>query len=62
MTSKQFRELIAKAGLNQLQAAEVLEISPRTMRRYVAGKGPVPKMAVWTIVRYMEKRHESRYL
>jgi len=54
MTPTQFRHLLAKAGLNQAQAAAMLEVTDRTMRRYVSGNTPVPKMAVWTILRYME--------
>ena len=30
------RELIARAGLNQVTAAQAIGISPRTMRRYVS--------------------------
>ena len=30
------RELIARAGLNQVTAAHAIGISPRTMRRYVS--------------------------
>jgi hypothetical protein len=54
MTPTQFRHLLAKAGLNQAQAAAVLEVTDRTLRRYVSGTTPVPKMAVWTILRYIE--------
>jgi hypothetical protein len=56
MTPTQFRHLLVKAGLNQKQAAAVLEVTDRTLRRYVSGNTPVPKMAVWTILRYMEQK------
>lgn len=55
MKPAQFRQLLEKAGLNQRQAAEVLEVTDRTLRRYVSGNTPVPKMAVWTILRYLEQ-------
>jgi DNA-binding transcriptional regulator YiaG len=62
MTPTKFRNLLAKSGLNQQQAAEVLQVTDRTMRRWVSGETPVPKMAVWTILRYTEKRNEGRCL
>jgi hypothetical protein len=60
MTPTQFRHLLAKAGLNQTQAAKVLEVTDRTMRRYVSGNTPVPKMAVWTIMRHMEQQQKEQ--
>jgi DNA-binding transcriptional regulator YiaG len=60
MTSTQFRQLLARAGLNQKQAAEILEVTDRTMRRWTSGATPVPKMAVWTILRYTEMRDERK--
>jgi len=60
MTPTQFRHLLTKAGLNQTQAAKVLEVTDRTMRRYVSGNTPVPKMAVWTILRYREQQQKEQ--
>jgi len=58
MTPTQFRHLLAEAGLNQTQAAAVLEVTDRTLRRYVSGNSPVPKMAIWTILRYIELQQD----
>jgi len=55
-TPTQFRRLLEQAGLNQKQAAEVLEISDRQMRRWTSGETPVPKMAVWAIQHFMGLR------
>ena len=56
MIPTQVRHLLTKAGLNQQQAAEVLEVTDRTMRRDTCpGTRRVPKMAVWTIFRYIEQ-------
>lgn len=35
-TARQLRRLIARAGLNQVTAAEAIGVSPRAMRRYVS--------------------------
>jgi hypothetical protein len=42
MTPKQLRRLLEEAGLTQCGAARLIEISPRQMRYYIAGK-PIPK-------------------
>jgi hypothetical protein len=42
-TPKQLRALLEKARLSQQGAAKVLDIDPRTMRRYIAGELPVPR-------------------
>lgn len=55
MTPAQFRHLLAKAGLTQVEAARLLDVSDRTMRRYVAGPGRVPKIAVLAVLRVIEK-------
>jgi hypothetical protein len=40
------RELIARAGLGQRAAAEALGVNERVMRRYCAGKLPVPRVVL----------------
>ena len=42
MTTDQLRELLATVGLSQRGAARELGIDERTMRRYCAGKLPIP--------------------
>ena len=60
MTPTQFRQLLAKAELTHVQAAAVLEVTDRTLRRYTSGSTPVPKMAVWTILRYIDLQQRSK--
>lgn len=43
MKTAAFLPLLRRARLTQAQAARVLEISDRTMRRYIAGTSPVPR-------------------
>jgi hypothetical protein len=50
MTAAQLVKLLEKAGLSQLGAARRLGVDPRTIRRYVAGDLPVPRvveLALW---------------
>ena len=43
MNAEQLRKLLARLGLSQRGAAKLLDIDERTMRRYVSGKGSIPK-------------------
>lgn len=45
------RSLLKEAGLGQSEAARLLEVNPRTMRRYVAGF-PLPR-TVELALRYL---------
>lgn len=42
MTSRQFRAIIAKVGLTQLQTAAILGVAPRTARRWALGEVNIP--------------------
>jgi transcriptional regulator with XRE-family HTH domain len=44
LTAAQLKRALAKAGLSQRGAAKRLEINERTMRRYVSGEQPVPRV------------------
>jgi DNA transposition AAA+ family ATPase len=44
MTPAQLRKLLEKAGLSQSGAAREIDIGDRTMRRYIAGDLPIPKV------------------
>lgn len=50
MTAIQLRRLLDRAGLSQRGAARKLEIDERTMRRYVAGDQPVPKVVEFAVM------------
>lgn len=42
MSAKELRSVLENLGVTQRGAAEAMDISERNMRRYVAGKLPVP--------------------
>lgn len=44
MTALQLQRLLDKALISQRGAAKALELNERTMRRYVAGELPIPKV------------------
>ena len=44
MNAKQFCAALDRAGLSRNQAARDLGLDPRTVRRYVAGDLPVPRV------------------
>ncbi len=43
MNPKQLRQLLESAGLSQSEAARVIGITDRTLRRYIAGDMPTPR-------------------
>lgn len=53
--------LLGDAGLSQRGAARALGINERTMRRYVSGDAPVPRVIVLALERLRDTRqgHES---
>lgn len=52
MTANQLRKLLADGLISQRQAAVDLEIHERTIRRYVAGDAPIPRV-VELAVKYL---------
>ncbi len=44
MNAKELRALLAECNLSQRGAAKMLGINERTMRRYVLGEMPVPRL------------------
>jgi hypothetical protein len=44
MSPQQLRKFLDGAELSQSEAARELELDPRTLRRYVAGDLPIPKV------------------
>jgi hypothetical protein len=49
MTPKQLQKFLDDAGLSQRGAARELDISERTMRRYIAGDLPVPRVVEFAL-------------
>lgn len=63
MTPEQLIATLARLGLSQSGAARVLEVDPRTVRRWVAGDGPIPKtveMALLWIESQQDKAKKSK--
>lgn len=49
MTPNQLQKLLDSAGLTQMGAAKELGVSPRHMRRYIAGEYDVPRMLIYAL-------------
>ncbi len=52
MTAKQLQRLLDNAELSQRGTARELELNERTMRRYVSGDQPIPRVVEFA-VRYL---------
>ncbi len=52
MTKDEYRTSIARLGLSQVKAGEMLGVNPRTSRRWALGEAPVPQ-AVALLLRLM---------
>lgn len=50
MTATQLKKVLAKAALSQRGAAKLLEINERTMRRYISGEQPVPRVVEYALM------------
>lgn len=65
MTPEEFRAEIARLGLSQVEAARVLRLAPRSVRRYVASetadRAPIP-WAVGELLRRMTPEEARGYL
>jgi hypothetical protein len=60
MNPKQFRALIENAGLTQGGAGHLIGLTDRTMRRYVSGETPVPKVVVYALLYAIEQRKKGK--
>ncbi len=54
----QLRAQLEKSGLSQRGAARELDIDERTMRRYVAGELPVPRVVDYAL-RWLTMREKA---
>jgi transcriptional regulator with XRE-family HTH domain len=66
MNHKQLRQLLESAGVSQSEAARLIGITDRTLRRYIAGDLPVPRpvaLALLYVVaqRVQPGRHDQLY-
>lgn len=56
MNPREFRDLIDRAGLSQSEVARQLQISDRTVRRYLAARGQVPTLVVRAVMHLIAER------
>jgi Helix-turn-helix domain len=54
----QFRRLLDKAGLTQVEAGRLIGVTDRTMRRYVSGATPVPRVVVYALLYVIHLQNE----
>ena len=59
MTPQQLQRAIVDLNLTQTSLAAALDISDRTMRRYVAGTAPIPRV-VELAINYLLSIHRGR--
>ncbi len=52
MTGPEFKALLLRIGITQEAAADRLTRNPSTIRRWIAGKNPIPKVALRKIERW----------
>ena len=60
MGKNQLRKLLEAHALAQTVAARALDIDPRTMRRYVSGELPVPRVVEYALQWLVSQRKESK--
>jgi DNA-binding XRE family transcriptional regulator len=54
----QFRRLLNRAGLTQVEAGRLIGVTDRTMRRYVSGATPVPRVVVCALLYVIHVQRE----
>jgi hypothetical protein len=58
MRPPQVRKLLEDAGLTQTEAAKLIDVNVRTMRRYVSGETPAP-LVVELALRYVADQRKK---
>ncbi len=59
MKSNELRKLLKSAGLDQSEAARLLDVTDRTMRRYVSGSGDIPRSIEYAILYIVSKATQA---
>ena len=59
MNPNQLRRLLDVAGLSQTGAARALDMSDRTMRRYISGELPIPRVVEAALRQHIAKAGKS---
>jgi len=55
----QFGKLLAKAGLTQVEAARLIDVTDRQMRRYVSGETKVPRVVIYALLHVIAQREKE---
>ena len=55
----QLRKILEKAQLTQAEAGRLIGVTDRTMRRYVSGETPVPRVVVLALAHVIEQRKKE---
>jgi transcriptional regulator with XRE-family HTH domain len=61
MTREELERAIASLGLTQSSLAARLDLSPRTLRRYVAGTAPIPRVVEIAIEHLLHNRRAESF-
>ena len=60
MSPQQFRHVLRRLGLNQVQAAKRLGVNARTVRRWVAGDSRIPDSVSLLLQLWLRERRRRR--
>jgi hypothetical protein len=60
MTHKQLQRLLDSAELSQRGTARELELNERTMRRYVSGDQPIPRVVEFAVRYLIQTKGQKR--
>jgi hypothetical protein len=60
MTAKQLQRLLDNAELSQRGTARELEINERTMRRYVSGDQPIPRVVEFAVLHLIDMKGKKQ--
>ncbi len=55
----QFRKMLEKAELTQAEAGRLIDVTERTMRRYVSGATPVPRVVIYALLHVIDLRKKE---
>ncbi len=59
MSPKQFRALLAQAGLSQAEAGKLIDLTVRQMNRYATGAAKVPLVVSYALRYAIEQRQKN---
>jgi DNA-binding transcriptional regulator YiaG len=60
MSPQQFRNVLRRLGVNQVQAAKRLGVNPRTVRRWVAGDSRIPESVSLLLQLWLREQRRRR--